>query len=284
MFDVKQQLSYKSVSARSLAIRAGFVAAAVVVLFTFFASTADAQYHPPMQIGVRCEDTFQGGYPPDIDVYPACSDFINQIGKTDNVDFYFNLVNAAPAFESGNANETCLACGGVDSVDFFFMITHGTIANNNANYAGYAMWNSGSIAWTPQMRFGDAGKNAKIFATFSCDTFKTSDGLFWSRWNSPYHGGLKIGVGGHDLLYVDNSTTAATDFVTRMQSGQAIGGSWLEALWYANNSNHPSVANTGVNSTDCWNRQGATMASVQTIPTLRDGSIGYVCWSGWNGD
>jgi uncharacterized protein DUF6345 len=257
---------------------------ALFTVMTFLAAPGMAQSHAPMHIGVRCQADFQNTWAPTVDIYPACNDFISQIQSTDYVDFYFNLHGAAVAFQSGNAAEPCNPCGGVDSVDFFFMITHGTIANNNANYAGYAMWDANSIAWTPSMRLGNSGKNLKVLATFSCDTFKTSDGLFWSRWGSAFSGGVKVGVGGHDLLYVDNSTTAATNFVTRMQSGQAIGGSWLEALWYANNSNHPSVANTGVNSTDCWNRQGATMQTVQTLPTIRDGSIGYVCWSGWNGD
>jgi hypothetical protein len=258
------------------------VTAAIAVLTTF-APAGMAQSHTPMHIGVRCQADFQNTWAPTVNVYPACSDFINQISSTDHVDFYFNLHGAAVAFTNGNGAEICNGCGGVDSVDFFFMITHGTIANNNADYAGYAMWDSNSIAWTPQMRFGAAGKDVKVFATFSCDTLKTSDGLFWARWRSAMSGGVKIVTGGHDLLYVDNSTAATTNFVSRMQSGQAIGASWLEALWYANNSNHPSVANTGANSSDCWNRQGATMQGVQTMSTLRDSQIGYVCWSGWNG-
>lgn len=281
MFDQTQQPIRKSASARSLVMNAALVAFAITFLFALSGSTVHAQ---SMHVGVRCQDSFQDSWAPDIDIYPACSDFISQIASTDKVDFYFNLENAAPAFQSGNANETCNACGGTDSVDFFFMITHGTIANNNANYAGYAMWNDNSVAWTPNMRFGDSGKDLKVFATFSCDTFKTSDGLFWNRWQTVFDGGLKIGVGGHDLLYVDNSTTAVTDFAADMQSGQSIGESWLESVWDANNDNHPSVANTGANSSQCWSRQGATLSSVQTMSTLRDSQIGYVCWSGWNGD
>ena len=258
---------------------------ASLAAMTVFAASGMAQvYHPPMHVGVRCQADFQNGWAPTVDVYPACSDFISQVQKTDYVDFYFNLHGAAVAFQNGNGAETCNPCGGVDSVDFFFTITHGTIANNNANYAGYAMWDANSIAWTPTMRFGAAGKQVKVLSTFSCDTFKTSDGLFWSRWGNALSGGVKIATGGHDLLYVDNSTAATTNFVADMQSGMSIGSAWLEALWYANNGNHPSVANTGANATDCWNRQGATLASVQTMPALRDGSIGYVCWSGWNGD
>lgn len=256
------------------------------VLWMAVAVTAPAMaqvYHWPMHVGVRCQADFQNNWANYVNVYPACSAFINQIKASDYVDFYFNLHGAAVAFQSGQAAETCNGCGGVDSVDFFFAITHGTIANNNANYAGYAMWDTNSIAWTPDMRFGSAGKQVKVFSTFSCDTFKTSDGLFWARWGNVMRGGVKIATGGHDLLYVDASDTAVKNFAVRMQNGESIGAAWLEAVWYANNSNHPSVANTGANSADCWNRQGATMQSVQTMPALRDGAIGYVCWSGWNG-
>ncbi len=256
---------------------------ASMAIFSLFAPAASAQSHTPMHVGVRCQADFQNTWAPTVNVYPACSSFINQISATDHVDFYFNLHGGAAGFTKGNAAETCNGCGGADSVDFFFMITHGGIANNDATYAGYAMWDNNTLAWTPDMRLGALGKAVKVFATFACDTFKTSDGLFWARWGNAMRGGVKIAVGGHDLLYVDNSTTATTNFASRMQSGQSIGSAWLEALWYANNSNHPSVANTGVNSTDCWNRQGATMQSVQTMSTLRDNQIGYVCWSGWNG-
>ena len=141
----------------------------------------------------------------------------------------------------------------------------------------------GSIAWTPQMRFGAAGKDVQVFSNYSCDTMKTSDGLFWSRWNGPMSGGVKIVTGGHDLLY-DDYTNGATSFAQRMQTGESIGSSWLESVWYADNNNHPSEANTGANAQDCWNRAGATMQSVQTMPALRDSQIGYVCWVGWNGD
>jgi hypothetical protein len=146
------------------------VAIALTFLFALFGST----HAQSMHVGVRCQDSFQDSWAPDIDIYPACSDFISQISSTDTVDFYFNLENAAPAFESGNANEACNSCGGTDSVDFFFMITHGTIANNNANYAGYAMWNDNSIAWTPTMRFGDSGKGLRHLLVRHLQDFRRS--------------------------------------------------------------------------------------------------------------
>ena len=271
----------------SSAIRKSLIILAVTFALTALASPGVAG---TVHFGVRCQSDFQNGWAPTIDVYGACSDFISEIQPVEYVDFYFNLHGAQPAFYYGQAAETCNGCGGTDSVDFFFLITHGTIANNNANYAGYAMWDAscagtnppGCIAWTPSMRFGSSGKQLKVLATFSCDTFKNSDGLFWNRWGNAYRGGLKIGVGGHDLLYTGNDTQAGTEFAAYMRSNYSIGWSWLDAVYYANTSNHPTVANTGANSTDCWNRQGLTINNVVSATTLRDGQIGYYCWTNWN--
>jgi hypothetical protein len=260
------------------------VLATALTLLAMHARPVQAQaYHPPLHIGVRCQSDFQSNWAPTINAYPPCGNFNSQISKTDYLDFYFNLHGGAAGFTNGNGAETCNGCGGVDSVDFFFVNTHGGIANNNANYAGWAMWDQGSMAWTPSMRFGAAGKRVQVFSNYACDTMKTSDGLFWSRWSSLMSGGVKIVTGAHDLVY-DDSNAALPNFAQRMQNGESIGSSWLEATWYADNNNHPSEANTGINANDCWNRAGATLSSVQSMPALRDSQIGYVCWAGWNGD
>jgi Family of unknown function (DUF6345) len=105
--------------------------------------------------------------------------------------------------------------------------------------------------------------------TYACDTFQTSDGHFWDRWGPAYSGGLKIGVGAHDLVY-DGNSQKGWEFAARMQNGEPIGQSWLEAVWYADNNNHPSVANTGVDSNDCSYRMGMDLESVQWMAPLRD--------------
>jgi len=231
--------------------------------------------------GVRCQSDFQNSWAATIDVYTACADFISQIQSYWPVDFYFNLHGAQSAFYSGTPAETCDSCGGVDSVDFFVMMTHGTIANNNANYAGYAMWDSHIVAWTPSMRFGDAGKEVKVLATFSCDTLKNGDGLLPSRWHGPFAGGLKIVVGAHDLLWTGSDDTAMQDFANDLENNISIGSSWLDSVYYANNSNNPTVANTGTNTSNCWSRQGVTVNQVMSEPVLRDANVGYYCWTNW---
>jgi hypothetical protein len=256
-----------------------------IAMLTIFSSSASAA---TIHFGVRCEDTFQNNWAPNIDVYGECDNFISEIETIQPVDFYFNLQGAQLDFYYGQPGETCKACGGVDSVDFFYMSTHGGVSGDQAVYAmwdascpGDAGW-GGCIAQTPSMRIGSSGKQAKALATFSCDTFENSDGLFWNRWGSAFSGGLKVGVGGHDLLYTGNDTQAGTNFATYLVENVSIGSSWLNAVYYANNSNNPTVANTGANSTDCWNRQGVTLGNLMSENVLRDGAIGYYCWTNWN--
>jgi hypothetical protein len=236
--------------------------------------------HTPLHIGLRCQDDYQNNYDPTIDAYSMCSNFINTIKSTEWVDFYFNLHGANVAFVDGNAVETCNPCGGADSVDFFLMYTHGGV---DPAQSRYAMWDFQTRAWSGAMRLGDDGKQLKVFATYSCDTLQTSDGHFWDRMGPAFSGGVKILLGAHDLFY-DGQAQKGTEFASRMQDGEPIGQAWLEAVWYADNSNHPSAAATGVDANDCWNRLGVNLESVQTIAPLRDGQMGFVCWSGWNGD
>jgi hypothetical protein len=265
-------------NAFSGAFRNAVLVVAGIAMMTIFTSPAMAA---TPHFGVRCQDSFQSTWAPTIDVEAGCSDFISQIESYWPVDFYFNLHGAQTAFYSGSSSETCDSCGGVDSVDFFFMSTHGTIANNNANYAGYAMWDDNSIAWTPSMRLGDSGKQVKVLATFSCDTLKNGDGLLPSRWGNAFAGGVKLVVGAHDLLWTGNDGTAMQDFASNVEAGISVGESWLSAVYNANNSNNPTVANTGANASDCWKRQGATMSQVMSESPLRDGKVGYYCWTNW---
>lgn len=237
------------------------------------------QWHLPLQYGVRCQNDFQDQWAPTIDMYSMCGNFINQISATDPVDFYFNLHGAAPTFTSGDSTETCLACGGVDSVDFYFMGTHG---GNFGSTAAFGMWDDNSIAYSVNQRLGAAGEQVKVFATYSCDTLYTADGGFWTRWGAALSGGVKLLLGAHDLFY-DGNSQKGTEFASRMQDGEPIGQSWLEAVWYADNNNHPSVANTGVDANDCWNRAGINLPGLPYESVLRDGQNGYVCWAGWNG-
>jgi hypothetical protein len=252
---------------------------ALAVTCTSVTPARAGQWHVPLQYGVRCQNDFQYGWNATIDAYSMCDNFINQISSTDYIDFYFNLVGAAPSFNNGDPAETCRGCGGVDSVDFYFMSTHG---GTNGWGAAFAMWDQGSLAWSPLMRLGQAGQQVKVFATYACDTLYTADNGFWGRWISALSGGVKVLLGAHDLVY-DGNSQKGTEFASRMQDGEPIGQSWLEAVWYADNNNHPSAATSGADPNDCWNRMGLSLPGLPYEPALRDGQINYVCWAGWNG-
>jgi hypothetical protein len=255
------------------------LACAMAVMFTAAAPAQAQAYHDPMHYGVRCQDDFENAWNPTIDTYSMCDNFITRMSGTDYIDFYFNLHGAAPTFNNGDPTETCDACGGVDSVDFYFMSTHG---GTDSTDAFYTMWDQDSSAFSSLMRFGEAGEQVKVFATYACDTLFTADGGFVNRWWSALAGGVKVLLGAHDLVY-DGNDQKGTEFTSRMQDGEPIGNAWLEAVWYADNDNHPSFANTGADPNDCWNRAGLNLPGLPYEPTLRDGQIGWVCWAGWNG-
>jgi len=263
-----------------IALRVVVAGLAVTTVFVTPSQAHDFP-HTPLHVGVRCQADFQNNWDPNLaNSYAMCSNFIDTIRSTEWVDFYFNLHGASVDFVSGNAAETCNPCGGANSVDFFLIYTHGGV---DPTQSRYAMWDFKTRAWSGTMRFGAVGQQLKVFATYTCDTLQTSDGHFWDRMGPAFRGGVKVLLGAHDLLY-DGQTQKGTEFASRMQDGEPIGQAWLEAVWYADNRNHPSASATGVDANDCWNRLGMNLESVQTTVPLRDGQIGYVCWEGWNGD
>jgi hypothetical protein len=260
----------------------GFVACSAAtdsreqIAFTKQAADIGPAYH----FGVRCQDDFQNGWNATIDTYGQCDNFISDmINAGETEDFYFNLHGAAVGFTSGNPNETCLSCGGADSTQIFYLNTHGGVFGSNS--AGYSMWDSGSNAYVQNMVLGS---KLDAFLTYACDTLQTSDGNFWTRWSNAFSGGLLSLNGAHDLVYSGVSDIGADVADSMAYDGSAIGWSWIYNVYMDDNSNHPSTANTGANSTDCWNRQGVTLTNLYDTPKLGSGSIGYVCWSGYNGE
>jgi hypothetical protein len=102
-----------------------------------------------------------------------------------------------------------------------------------------------------------------------------------SRWGNAFAGGLKLAVGAHDLLWDGSDDSALQDFATNIASGMAIGGAWLNAVYNDNNSNNPTVANTGSDKAECWTRQGVKASQIMSESPLRDSKVGYYCWTNW---
>lgn len=268
-----------------LAVGAGTMALTCSCFVLFFAATGEravAAGHARMLVGTRCQQDYQNNWQVDVgnsDVWARCGNFNNQIRQTDDLKFYFNLRGAKPALEK--TSDGCgLDCGGADSVDFFYTNTH---AGVNATDAFFAMWDQNSRAVSSNMRMGDSSRQLMVFATFVCKTLQTSDGNqnVLNRWSPVFAGGLVMTVGAHNNLFSGNDQSA-TEFASRMQDGEPIGKAWLESAWYADNSNTPSMMNTGRDANDCWNRSNVSLPSLFSTPILRDGDVGYFCWSGWN--
>jgi len=231
-----------------------------------------------IQVGVRCQQDYQNGWQVDVgnnDVWNRCSNFYNDDRQTEVAAFYFNLRGAKAALEQP---DTCgWACGYADSVDVFYMNTHG---GSSATTAYWAMWDAYSNAYTSNMRLGSSGRQNMVLATFSCQTHAL-DAATWNRWIRVFSGGMVFTVGGRDVLY-SGQTQSGQEFSARLDNGEPIGQAWNESTWYADNSNHPGAIVTGRNATDCWNRMGTTFDTLFSTPILRDGAIGYMCWTSWN--
>jgi hypothetical protein len=131
------------------------------------------------------------------------------------------------------------------------------------------------------MRLGSAGRQAKVFTAYSCDTLKVSDGNMIARWKTIFAGGLRIATGGYDLMW----STSQNDQIGQMYGfnlalNETVTTAWLNST-SLNTSNHPISVATGANSNDCWNRQGMTLEQAVTSAPLRDNQIGYYCWVYW---
>jgi len=245
--------------------------------------SANAQLnHVRMDVGTRCQQEYQNGWLVDVgdnDVWNRCGNFNDQIRQTDYLRFYYNLHGAQSVLEE--TNDGCgQGCGAADSVDFLYMNTH---AGVNSTSAFWGMWDQNSQASTSNMRLGDNSRQLMVLATFACFVLQTSDGNanVLARWQPPFSGGLVMTVGAHANLYSGNDQSA-WEFAGRMQSAEPIGQAWLESSWYADNSNTPSVMNTGKDANDCWNRSNVSLPTLFATPILRDSAIGYYCWSSWN--
>lgn len=255
---------------------AGAISLAILSLSAAPARAGVSQHS--IQVGTRCQQEYQNGWQVDVgnnDVWNRCWNFQSTAATTEVNAFYYNLHGAKAAFEDP---DSCgWACGYVDAVDVFYTNTHGGV---NASQAFWAMWDQGSFAISSNMRLGASSRQNMVLASFACDTHAT-DGNTWTRWYPVFAGGMVMTVGGRDLLYAGNAQSGR-EFASRMNDGESIGRAWLESTWYADNRNSPAVINTGRNAADCWNRQGVGYDSLFPTPVLRDGDIGYMCWTTWN--
>jgi Family of unknown function (DUF6345) len=238
-------------------------------------TTTMAQATPYWRDGVRCQNDFQNGWLPTISTYGMCSDFINDQNSDiiSSVLFYYNLQGAKPDIE--NTNNGCIPCGGADTVDLFLLNSHGGVNSSNA---ALAMWDLQTDAWSNNMLL--TADHLSVLAMYACDVLETADGDILNRWQATFKSGLKEALGAYDLVY-DGNDQKGTEFSSRIDDGEPVGFSWNEAVWYADNSNHPIAVTVGLNATDCATRRQAPMTTIVTNAHLGNQEA-WICWSTWN--
>jgi hypothetical protein len=129
------------------------------------------------------------------------------------------------------------------------------------------------------MRLGDNAQFLKAFVGLTCNTLRTGDGLFWTRWHTIFGSGMKIAVGGWDLLY--DVTGQGQDFATRIQWDQPLGDAFAGATLAAHGWSKPTVIATAPDADQCWPRLGTSMANLATIPRYTYEDIGVYCYMWW---
>jgi hypothetical protein len=248
---------------------------------------APAASQAQITLGLQCAQDFQNKWAPGLGMDSLCKPFAQTVALVASKDWYYNLHGAQPAFYSGTKQETCSSCGGLDSVDFAFVATHGNVPRST--YTGFAMWDDscadtnppGCIAWTPYMRLGSVGRQLKVLSAYACDTLKVSDGDLIARWGKIFAGGLRIATGGYDVMWSGSQNGEIGLFYgIYLGVNLTVTNAWLDAT-SLDTSNHPISVVTGANANDCWNRQGMTLKEAVSSKPLRDNEIGYYCWVYW---
>lgn len=226
-----------------------------------------AQAAIAINFGTRCQADYENNWQATWNNNTACAGFNNKFDDTNSLQFYFNLVNTQWRFVEGSDG----TFGGPDSVDLMLFNAHG---GTDATQLWHPFWNQ-NVWWsTNQARLGDDGRQASVFASYACNTMATDT---TARMAPVLNGGLRIANGAYGLVWNGNHGWG-NNFATRMQNGEAVGGSWLNAVYNADNRNRPITWATGSNSNDCWSRIGSNLGSVMGLPRLRDGQVGYYCW------
>lgn len=241
------------------------------------ASASAAVARPRLQVGVRGQQDYENTWQVYLNnAWNNCYGFGSQISSSDDWAYYYNLRSAKVALEeAGDAWGT--AYGSADAVDLLFMETHG--GNWGAN-AVWAMWGQSSLAYSSAMRLGDDGRQLSVLANLSCDVLANADGGFLRRWWNAFAGGLRISLGGWDLLY--DTAGIGPGFASRLQAGQSFGTAFANATIGGDGRAKPAVAAAATDASSCWSRLGTAMSDVLIQERVRDGAIGYLCWVTWD--
>jgi len=221
--------------------------------------------------GVACQQTFENDWADELNrQYEMCHNLVKAIG---NVQFYWNLVNAKPYIEDTQDYHEA------DSVDLFFIGTHGGVEGDRAVWG---MWNDWSLAESQEMRLGDDNRRLSIFSSYACYTMKLDN--LTSRYRNIMRGGLRFATGSHDTVWTGwTLTDVGEDYANNLKDGDSIRYAWKDGIsdWYKDQD--AAVLTTGRTSEDCNNRLSRmTWKNYTSFPRLPDNSSVWYCWTYWS--
>jgi len=238
-----------------------------------FFITADAM---AARFGTGCQRDYENNWQTTLPyAWNRCGGFNNELDDTDTKVFYYNLHGAKWWWETGGDQLT------LDNVHLFYGSSHGGAWSTSSVWA---MWDQDQLAYSSSMRLGDEAYGLSIFSTYACETLKFSDSKMWTRMGPIFRGGLRYATGSHDKVY-DSLTTdeVGEDYADDLQKGKTIKYAWRDGNsdWWA--SQDLTVMATGTNSTDCHaRRDNMKWQNFNAHSRLRDGQIGYYCYTYWN--
>lgn len=227
------------------------------------------------RFGTACQEEYQNNWQNELHYqWERCSAFNSELDDTDTKVFYYNLHGAKWWWENGGDQ---LA---PEVVALFYAGTHGGAWGNRSVWA---MWDQNQLADSSNMRLGDEANQLSLFFTYACETLKFSDGNLWTRMGPIMRGGVRFAGGSHGTLW-DGITTDETgeDFADNLQHQHTLKYSWKDGNSDWATEQDVAVMATGTNSANCAaRRDNMTWQNHGSYPRLRDGQIGYYCYTYW---
>lgn len=226
-----------------------------------------------MPFGTMCQEDFQNNWREYLSAtWTRCNGFNNRFDDVATLKFYYNLINAKPAWETTPGSAGAYY---IDSVYMFYASTHGGAWSDTATYT---MWNQDSRAFTRNMRLN----TLSVLSTYACETLRP-DSAYVTRWLGTMAGGLRLVTGSHGLVYSSWVTDdVGTDYASNLASQWSVKDAWQDGNWDWAATQDLAVTATGTTVDDCYGRlNGITAYNQFNYPRLYDGSIAYLCYQNW---
>jgi uncharacterized protein DUF6345 len=225
------------------------------------------------EFGTRCQRTYENGWLPTLDYqYDRCAGFNDRMDDNNTKLFYFQL-NGGGGFTFSDGS---VPAGGVDTVDIFYVATHGDVTNADARLA---LKPQNTFSLSSNWRFGDNSNQIAIFSQYVCATLQIDSKAF-GRWVNPFKGGLYLATGSHGVVY-DGWPTDDTgeDYADNLTHGMTVKWAWFDGNWdgYADQDVAIYASSSGPLGECSLRRDFMTGQNINSFPRFRDGSMNRIC-------